>query len=106
MSKNEVTPCTKHPAVLFTYTAAHMTEDKSLLAPIFQSSGNNLLYEYTHIYISRLLVLVCVYLIGGGVYNRTVREANGVDVIPNVSFWKELPSLIKVRKMADELLCL
>ena len=36
------------------------------------------------------------YFIVGGVVNYKVKGARGSEVIPNFSFWKELPFLIKV----------
>jgi len=42
-----------------------------------------------------LLVVVLVYAIGGYVFNTYKRGAEGAERIPNVAFWKELPSLVK-----------
>jgi len=36
-----------------------------------------------------------VYLIGGIIYNMKVKNATGVEVIPNIAFWRDFPSLIK-----------
>merc|ERR1719414_1159883 len=42
-----------------------------------------------------LLVVVLVYAIGGYAFNTYKRGAEGAERIPNVAFWKELPSLVK-----------
>jgi len=42
-----------------------------------------------------LLVVVIVYAIGGYAFNTYKRGAEGAERIPNVAFWKELPSLVK-----------
>ncbi|KAH9524733.1 hypothetical protein Btru_027646 [Bulinus truncatus] len=40
-------------------------------------------------------VLLLIYLVGGVLFLKYVRKAEGIEVIPNVEFWKDLPSLIK-----------
>lgn len=45
---------------------------------------------------SRFLVIVVIYLVVGVLVNKFVRGATGAELIPNRSFWAELPSLIKV----------
>jgi hypothetical protein len=40
-------------------------------------------------------IILPVYLIGGVVYNMRFKGANGLEAIPNISFWRDLPSLIK-----------
>jgi len=40
-------------------------------------------------------IVLPVYIIGGVVYNIKVKSATGVEVIPNIAFWKDFPSLIK-----------
>ncbi|EDV26658.1 uncharacterized protein TRIADDRAFT_63795 [Trichoplax adhaerens] len=40
-------------------------------------------------------VLLSVYFIGGIIFMKYVRNAEGFEAIPNVSFWSSLPSLIK-----------
>ena len=47
---------------------------------------------FTH----RCLVVMMGYCTLGITYNYRIREARGCDVIPNVAFWKDLPSLVKV----------
>jgi hypothetical protein len=37
-----------------------------------------------------------VYLIGGLLYNKFAKGASGVEMVPNVDFWKTLPGLAKV----------
>ncbi|XP_062517613.1 cation-dependent mannose-6-phosphate receptor-like [Corticium candelabrum] len=39
--------------------------------------------------------LIFVYIIGGLLYLKFVRGASGIELIPNYSFWRLLPSLIK-----------
>ena len=44
----------------------------------------------------RFFVLVIVYLVGGVLYMRFVRGATGIEMVPNLEFWKEVPALVKV----------
>ena len=37
------------------------------------------------------------YFVVGGIFMYTQRGARGLEVIPNYSFWKDFPFLIKVR---------
>lgn len=46
--------------------------------------------------IDRFFVLLFVYLVGGIIFNRTRREAQGLEMVPNITFWKALPGLVKV----------
>ena len=46
--------------------------------------------------LSSAIGAVVAYCIIGGVYMYRVKGARGSEVIPNVTFWKELPLLIKV----------
>ena len=39
--------------------------------------------------------LIPLYLIGGVAYQKTQRQASGIELLPNLSFWKDLPSLVK-----------
>jgi len=42
-----------------------------------------------------VLCLVIVYFVGGIVFMKFVRKAEGKDVIPNHEFWADLPGLVK-----------
>lgn len=42
-----------------------------------------------------LTVLIVVYLVGGVLFMTYNKGATGVERIPNVDFWKELPGLVK-----------
>ncbi|XP_046374944.2 cation-dependent mannose-6-phosphate receptor-like [Haliotis rufescens] len=42
-----------------------------------------------------LFVLISVYLVGGVTYNKYRRQATGIEVLPNSSFWGALPGLVK-----------
>ena len=44
----------------------------------------------------RFFGLLFVYLAAGMVFNRTSRQASGLELIPNIAFWQALPSLVKV----------
>ena len=46
-------------------------------------------------FIIRVLVGILGYFIIGSVYMFHRRGARGVEVIPNLVFWKELPLLLK-----------
>jgi len=39
--------------------------------------------------------LIAVYFIGGALYMKFARHAEGREIIPNVEFWVELPGLLK-----------
>jgi len=47
------------------------------------------------IFIIILGSVVIVYLIGGVIVKKKFYQAEGSDAIPNLGFWKELPSLAK-----------
>ncbi|CAL1530934.1 unnamed protein product [Lymnaea stagnalis] len=40
-------------------------------------------------------VILLIYLIGGLLFLKFVRKAEGSEVIPNIEFWKDFPSLVK-----------
>ncbi|XP_005090179.1 putative mannose 6-phosphate receptor-like protein C530.09c [Aplysia californica] len=40
-------------------------------------------------------VLLIVYLVGGVLFLKFVRRAEGLEAIPNYEFWKDFPSLVK-----------
>ena len=44
----------------------------------------------------RALALLIVYVIGGMLFMHFAKGANGSEMCPNVSFWKEVPILVKV----------
>lgn len=47
-------------------------------------------------FIYRAIIGVITYFVVGGIYMYQAKEARGLDVIPNLAFWKDLPFLIKV----------
>lgn len=61
--------------------------------PIKPTSSNGL--STGSILLIILLVIVVVYLIGGILINWKFRHLHGVEIIPNYSFWSELPGLTK-----------
>ena len=46
----------------------------------------------------RLVVAIVLYFIIGAVVMYNAKGARGVEMIPNYTFWKDLPFLIKVGK--------
>jgi hypothetical protein len=44
----------------------------------------------------RFVCIVAGYLIGGIVFMRFKNNANGMEMIPNISLWKEFPDYVKV----------
>ena len=38
-----------------------------------------------------LFVVVCVYLIGGVLYNAFVKHQTGINLLPQAQFWIKLP---------------
>ena len=47
----------------------------------------------------RFFVLLVVYFVAGAVFLKFRRGAEGVEIIPNVEFWKSLPGLIRVSSL-------
>ena len=45
----------------------------------------------------RLIIAAVSYLVVGIIIQAGVRGARGVEVIPNLSFWKDFPFLLKVK---------
>ncbi len=45
----------------------------------------------------RVFVDVIAYLVGGVLFMKFKRDANGSDLISNIDMWKQLSSSIKVR---------
>lgn len=66
-------------------------------------SSGHLVLNYTEINhlcvcrLRRVLVTFVVYLIAGFAYKTRQKGTSGVDSIPNIEFWRELPVLVKVR---------
>ena len=58
------------------------------LSYIIRNSNNDL----TH----RLFLAIVLYFIIGSVVMYTAKGARGVEMIPNYTFWRDLPFLIKV----------
>jgi len=46
------------------------------------------------IFIIILLCLGFVYLIGGIIFNAAIRKQSGKEMIPNITFWSDMPGLI------------
>ena len=46
------------------------------------------------------------YFVVGGIFMYTQRGARGLEVIPNYSFWKDFPFLIKVTTTATASYCI
>jgi Autophagy-related protein 27 len=45
-----------------------------------------------------LIVLLCVvflYFVGGAVFMKFVRKAEGLEIVPHIEFWTSLPGLVK-----------
>lgn len=61
----------------------HITEEDSSL-----STGSALLILFT--------IGAAIYFFGGACLLYYLRGARGVEVIPNVEFWRGLPSLVRV----------
>ena len=45
--------------------------------------------------------MLTVYLVAGILFNKFHREQTGVDMVPNVDFWKSLPGLAKVSSYSE-----
>ena len=58
------------------------------------------------------ICIVTVYLVGGVLFKKMYRKESGRDVVPNVTFWTELPGLVKVSTVlpaksdSDAMFCL
>lgn len=46
---------------------------------------------------NRFFVLLTVYSVGGILFMKFVKNSTGIEMIPNLSFWKSLPGNIKVK---------
>ena len=58
---------------------------------------------YSVFLIFRFFVLIIVYIVGGILINKFGRHIESVpEVIPNLSFWKDLPFLFKVGAMRSK----
>lgn len=45
-----------------------------------------------------LFVVAClIYFVGGALVLHFLRGAQGLEMIPNIDFWRQLPGLIKVK---------
>ena len=45
----------------------------------------------------RLLVAIVAYIVVGMLVMRYYKGARGIEMIPNLSFWKDFPFLLKVK---------
>jgi hypothetical protein len=45
----------------------------------------------------RFFTVALVYFIGGFLFFKFVKKANGIEALPNHSFWVSLPADIKVK---------
>jgi len=52
-------------------------------------------FDYGVIFIIIVFVGLFIYFVGGFAFNFGVRKLRGVEAIPNVAFWKDLPYLVK-----------
>ncbi|KAF9400436.1 hypothetical protein BGX21_004307 [Mortierella sp. AD011] len=46
------------------------------------------------VFMTVLTVLGLIYLVAGAVYNHKVYGARGLDLLPNIDFWRDFPSLV------------
>ncbi len=46
---------------------------------------------------NRFFVLLTVYFVGGILFMKFGKNSTGIEMIPNLSFWKSLPGNIKVK---------
>jgi len=49
-----------------------------------------------HFLCCSLLVVVILYFLIGIIFMKFAKKAQGPEIIPNIEFWKGLPSLVKV----------
>lgn len=48
------------------------------------------------VFLILLFVGFIIYMVGGACVLYTLRGARGLEMIPNIDFWKGLPSLVRV----------
>ncbi|XP_033761369.1 uncharacterized protein LOC117343154 [Pecten maximus] len=58
-------------------------------------AGSTVTFSVGTIIIIVALSLGCLYMVGGILYMKMVRHAQGKEVVPNVSFWGSFPGLVK-----------
>eukprot|EP01104_Vermistella_antarctica_P010011 TRINITY_DN263_c5_g2_i1.p1 TRINITY_DN263_c5_g2~~TRINITY_DN263_c5_g2_i1.p1 ORF type:complete len:261 (+),score=49.16 TRINITY_DN263_c5_g2_i1:174-956(+) len=58
------------------------------------SSGAGFMNLVSWIFLICFVVGVVVYLVCGSVYKFKVRDERGMEMIPNIDFWREFPSLL------------
>ena len=46
---------------------------------------------------NRFFVLLTVYFVGGILFMKFGKNSTGIEMIPNLSFWKSLPGNTKVK---------
>ena len=49
------------------------------------------------VFLISALVVVIIYFVGGMVFMHFAKGAHGSEMVPNVTFWKAAPGLVKVR---------
>ena len=49
----------------------------------------------------RAIIAFIAYLVIGGVVMYFAKGARGIEVIPNITFWKDLPFLLKVNTISS-----
>ena len=64
--------------------------------PTICSLTELLLHMYPLSYLLRLIVAIVAYVVIGMIAKATVKGARGVEMIPNLNFWKDFPFLLKV----------
>ena len=61
-----------------------------------QKFHDKILIELFSFWHCSFICLLVVYLVAGILFNKYSKVANGMELIPNVNFWIDFPSLVKV----------
>ena len=75
---------------------AHCVNIINHLAVLIYTYHLNVTYMYIYVSHIRALGAFIAYCVIGGIFMYSQKGARGTEVIPNYTFWKDFPFLIKV----------
>lgn len=78
-----------------TTTQYYMTLTSAAVCPVPSPSKNGEGISGGSVLLIVFFTLLVVYLAAGVTFNKIKRQASGKELVPNLSFWTEVPSLIR-----------